>query len=158
MKPVLQALVLADRVYQDVTGKKVICGTFSGYKFSKKPPLAEVARPDGQKQQVLVGGMRAGSPCVYISLTDVCDGTKIQVQFVSLSRNIVLFGNEVTISNDDRLRNVEIAMPLPELPIAEAGSYALEVLCEGSILGSWRVLAEDLDAKKEGESHDSNPA
>lgn len=158
MKPVLQALVLADRVYQDVSGKKVICGTFSGYKFSKKPPLAEITRPDGQKQQVLVGGMRAGSPCVYISLTDVCDGTKIQVQFVSLSRNTVLFGKEIEIPNDDRLRNVEIAMPLPELPITEAGTFAVEVLCEGSLLGSWRILAEDLDATREGESRGSNSA
>lgn len=153
-KPVLQALVLADRVYQDVSGKKVICGTFSGIKFSKKPPIAEITRPDGQKQKVLVGGMRGGSPCAYLSLTDVCDGTIIQVQFVSLSKNTVLFGNAITISNVDRLRNVEITMPLPELPIAEAGIYALEVLCEGELLGSWRVVAEDLDAKKErGESN-----
>lgn len=156
--PVLQALVLADRVYQDVSGKKVICGTFSGFKFSKKPPVAEITRPDGKKQQVLVGGMRAGSPCAYISLTDVCDGTTIQVQFVNLSKNIVLFGNAVTISNVDRLRNVEIALPLPELPIAEAGIYALEVLCEGEILGSWRVLAENLDAKKEGECNGPSPS
>ena len=57
MKPVLQALVLADRVYQDVGGKKIIAGTFSGYKFSKKPPFAEIFRPDGTKQRVMVGGM-----------------------------------------------------------------------------------------------------
>lgn len=79
MKPVLQALVLADRVYQDVSGKKVIAGTFSGFKFSKRPPAGEIIRPDGQKQRVIAGGMSAGSPYVYISLTDVCDSTTIQI-------------------------------------------------------------------------------
>lgn len=157
MKPVLQALVLADRVYQDVSGKKVIAGTFSGFKFSKKPPVAEVTNPDGTKRRVLMGGSSVGSPYAYVSLTDVCDGTSLQFQFLNLSKNIVLFGTTVTISNVDRLSNIEVVLPLPMLPIAEAGVYALQVLCEGEILGSWRVVAEDMDAKKEdnpdGTSH-----
>lgn len=156
MKPVLQALVVADRVYQDAnSGKKIIAGTFSGFKFSKKPPVAEIVRPDGQKQQVLAGGMSAGSPYVYISLTDVCDNTIIQIQFLNLSKNIVLFGNEIKLGNVDRLSNTELVLPLPNLPISEAGVYALQVLCEGEILGSWRIVAEDLDANKEEPSDDS---
>jgi hypothetical protein len=149
VKPVLQALVLADRVYQDLSGKKVIAGTFSGFKFSKKPPVAEITRPDGQKQRILAGGMSAGSPYAYISLTDVCDNTTLQVQFLNLSKNTVLFGTSVTIPKVDRLNNTELVLPLPTLPIAEVGVYALQVACEGEILGSWRVVAEDLDAKKE---------
>ena len=157
--PVLQALVLADRIYQDnATGKKIIAGTFSGFKFSKKPAIAEIVRPDGQKQRVMMGGTSVGSPYAYISLTDVCEGTTVQIQFVSLSKNIVLFGNAVTISNADRLSNVEVILPLPMLPISEAGIYALQVVCEGQILGSWRVVAEDMDAKKEGQSDDPRPA
>ena len=140
----------ADRVYQDVGGKKIIAGTFSGYKFSKRPPVAEIVRPDGTKQKVLMGGMQMGSPSAYVSLTDVCDGTTIQVQFVNLSKNITLFANNVAISSVDRLSNVELVLPLPLLPITEAGVYALQIVCEGEILGSWRVMAEDLDAKKEG--------
>ena len=159
MKPVLQALVLADRVYQDVTGKKIIAGTFSGYKFSKKPPFAEIVRPDGTKQKVIMGGMQTGSPFAYVSLTDVCDGTAIQVQFVNLSKNIMLFGNQVAISNVDRLSNVELVLPLPALPITEAGVYALQIVCEGEILGSWRIIAENLDAKKkEEQSNGTGPS
>ena len=157
MKPVLQALVLADRVYQDVTGKKVIAGTFSGFKFSKKPPVAEIERPDGKKQRVLMGGSSMGSPYAYISLTDVCDGTTIQVEFINLSKNVVLFGNKIAVSNVDRLSNVEVVLPLPVLPISEAGVYALQVIWEGEILGSWRVVAEDLDAKKEERSNGTGP-
>lgn len=153
MKPVLQALVLADRVYQDVSGKKVIAGTFSGFKFSKRPPVADVVGPDGQTQRIITGGTSAGSPYVYISLTDVCEGTAIQIQFLNLTKNIVLFGNDaIAIPKVDRLSNVEVVLPLPTLPISEAGVYALQVVCEGEILGSWRVVAEDLDAKKEPQS------
>jgi hypothetical protein len=152
VKPVLQALVVADRVYQDASsGKKVIAGTFSGFKFSKRPPVAEIVRPDGQKQRVVAGCMSAGSPYVYISLTDVCDNTTIQIQFLSLSKNIVMFGNAVTIEKVDRLSNTELVLPLPTLPISEAGVYALQVICEGEILGSWRIVAEDLDAKNKEE-------
>jgi len=158
VKPVLQALVLADRVYQEVTGKKIIAGTFNGVKFSRKPPVADLACPDGGKQQVLMGGMAVGSPSAYISLTDVCDGTKLQIQFVNLSKNVALFGTEVAINNVDRLNNVELVLPLPVLPISEAGAYALQVLCEGEILGSWRLVAEDLDAKTEAHPDDTNPS
>ena len=158
MKPVLQALVLADRVYQEVGGKKIIAGTFGGYKFSERPPVAEISRPDGTKQRVLRGVMQAGSPFAYLSLTDVCDSTAIQVQFVNLSKNILLFGNQVEVSNVDRLSNVELVLPLPTLPITEAGVYALQIVCEGEILGSWRVVAEDLDAKKEDKSNGTGSA
>lgn len=145
MKPVLQALILADRVYQDVSGKKIIAGTFSGFKFSKRPPVADVVGPDGTVQRVVAGGSNAGSPYAYISLTDVCEGTKIQIQFLDLSKNIVLFGNDsIVLPRVDRLCNVEVVLPLPVLPISEAGTYALQVVCEGEILGSWRVVAEEL--------------
>lgn len=158
MKPVLQALVVADRVYQEVSGKKIIAGTFSGLKFSRKPPVAEIVRPDGQKQRVVMGGMSIGSPYAYVSLTDVCDGTKVQIQFLNLSKNVALFGNEVTLTNVDRLSNVELVLPLPPLPISEAGVYALQVVCEGEILGSWRIVAEDLDTRKEEQSSGTNPS
>lgn len=154
--PVLQALVLADRVYQDRSGKMIITGTFSGYKFTKKPPVVEIIRPDGTKQKAVMGGMNAGSPYAYVSLTDVCDGTVIHFQFVNLSRDKTLFGTEVTISNSDRLRNVEISLPLPTLPIVEAGIYALQVMCEGQLLGSWRVVAEDMDFKMEDQPDDTS--
>jgi hypothetical protein len=149
VKPVLQALVVADHVYQDVSGKKIIAGTFNTFKFSRKPPVAEVQGPDGTKQTVVRGGMQGGSPFAYVSLTDVCDGTKLQLQFVNLTRNAVLFGNEVTITNANRLTTVEMVFPLPRLPIQEAGVYALELLCDGDILGSYRITAENLDEKDE---------
>ena len=150
MKPVLQALVVADHVYQDVTGKKIIAGTFNTFWFSKKPQAREIERPDGAKQQVLPGGMRVGSPSAYVNLTDVCDGTQLRVQFVDLTRNVVLFGTDAKIGGVQRLNTVELVFALPELPIHEAGTYALEVVCEGEILGSYRITAVNMDEKHEG--------
>jgi hypothetical protein len=152
VKPVLQSLIIADHVYQDQTGKKIICGTFNTFKFSRKPPVMEVQRPDGSKQTVLMGGMHSGSPYAYVSLTDVCDGTKVQLQFVNLSKNVVLFGTEIPITNDNRLATIELVFPLPPLPIQETGTYALEVVCDGDILGSCRIMAENMDDKAAGQA------
>ncbi|MBN1909252.1 MAG: hypothetical protein JW818_05905 [Pirellulales bacterium] len=44
MKPILQALVVADHVYQDVTGKKIIAGTFNRILFKKNEPRGK--RPE----------------------------------------------------------------------------------------------------------------
>jgi hypothetical protein len=144
VKPVLQALVLAERVYQDITGKKIIAGTFNRVGFTLQPPVREVELPDGSKQIQIPGGMHGGSPYGYISLVDVCKGTRLLLQFVNLTKNAVLFGTELTVNSDDRLQAIELVVPLPPLPIQEPGIYAFEVVCEGEILGSYRITAEEL--------------
>lgn len=143
MKPVLQALVLADRVYQDVTGKKIIAGTFNCFLFSRKPVSREVELPDGSKQTQVPGGLHAGSPYAYISLTDVCKGTKLLLQFVDLAKNRPLFSTELTVDCSDRLQTIELVLPLPPLPIEGPGSYAFEIVWEGEILGSYRIIARE---------------
>ncbi len=150
MKPVLQALVLAEHVYQDVSGKKVIAGTFNRIRFSRKPPVKKVENPDGTKQTLVQGGMHGGSPFAYVSLTDVCDDTTLQLQFVNLTKNEILFGTAVLVSCNDRLATAELVFALPPLPIKEPGVYAIEVVCEGDILGSCRIKAEELDVENEG--------
>ncbi len=145
MKPVLQALVVADHVYQDQqTGKKIICGTFTTLRFSRRPPVTELQKPDGTKQAVFAGGMHSGSPYAYVCLTDVCDGTRLQLRFVNLTKNLVLFGTEAVLNGVDRLSTVEMIFPLPQLPIQEPGAFALELVCDDGILGSWRITAEEI--------------
>lgn len=140
MKPVLQALVLAEHVYEDKSGKKIIAGTFHQVMFGV-PAVLEVEGSDGGKRQQLVGSVHAGSPYVYLSLTDVCDGTKIRLQFVNLSKNTVLLETAMSLNCQNRLVTIELVLPLPPLPITEAGTYSLEVLSEDTILGSHRVIA-----------------
>ena len=146
MKPVLQALVLAEHVYTDGdSGKKIIAGTFDHILFKPIAELIqEVELPSGEKKRFIPGGMHSGSPYAYISLTDVIEGTELTLQFVNLTRNTVLLEKELTVNSNDRLRTVEIVAPLPALPISEAGVYALQVVCDGQILGSHRLIAEEL--------------
>jgi hypothetical protein len=145
VKPVLQALVLAEHVYEDkLSGKKIIAGTFNRLVMSKTPPIREVETPDGAKQTLVRSG-GSGAPYAYISFTDVCDSTECELQFVSLTRNQVIFRNSVVIQCDDRLRTIEIIAPLPRLPIPEPGVYAFEIVCEGEVIGSHRIIAVDGD-------------
>src|SRR5262245_35626445 len=55
MKPILQALVLADKVYEEKSGKKIIAGTFNRI-HTGKAPTQQVAKPDGTTQTVVQGG------------------------------------------------------------------------------------------------------
>lgn len=144
MKPVLQALVIAEHVYEAKDGKKIIAGTFNRVLFGHVP-TQEVARPDGTRLRTTPGGVHSGSPYAYIGLTDVCDGTELILQFVKLSTNKVLFETHVTLHGNERLATVEIVAPLPRLPIEEEGVYAFEVVCEGEIIGSHRIIAKQLN-------------
>ena len=139
MRPVLQALVLAERIYTDAaSGKKIIAGTFNRINIKRRKKTT----PDPTKVRQIHGGTSPGSPSAYISLTDVCPGTKIRLQFVSLTRNFVIFETEITIDCDDRLATVELVADLPELRIKESGIYTFEIVSEGEVLGSHRLTAE----------------
>lgn len=147
MKPVLQAFVLADHVYTDGSGKKIIAGTFN--RIIQKPvklpepPLT----PDpttGKERKHIMGGTDMGCPWFYLSLTDVVDGTQIILQFVDRGKNEVLFETSIKIQNNDRLATIEIAQPLPPLGrmLREPGEYSFDVVSEGEILGAHRLIVE----------------
>ena len=87
--------------------------------------------------------MQAGSPYVYFSVTELKERKMFEVRYVDLHDNRSLFQAEVQIECDDPLKTIEVSLPLPRLPLValEERSYALEVLCEGQLLGSHRVLA-----------------
>lgn len=141
MKPVLQALVLAEHVYTDKSGKKIIAGTFGGIRFKRGGLIHEQKCPDGTTQRVIEGGTVSGSPYAYIALKDVINKAEISLQFVNLSKNEVIFESTFSVESDDRFKLVEIVAPLPPLagPWTEDGIFAFEVLCEGEIIGSHRL-------------------
>ena len=84
MKPILQALILADHIYRDAaTGKHIIAGTFNQVVFQKggaKPKTVEVG---GEEKQVVPGGMQVGSPYVYVSLTDLRGKAQCVLRYVN---------------------------------------------------------------------------
>ena len=168
--PVLQAMLLADQVYQDRgTGKYVICGIFSAIHFTPKDDAAGMDRAAGSGGGGGGGGgdplgepgagfdpssstptptpvpiarlVRAGSPFAYVSLTELQGSRKFELRYVDLAENNVLFGTAFEVSCRDPLETIQITVPLPPLPIPHEGVYVLELLCEGELLGSHRVLA-----------------
>ena len=150
VKPVLQALVLAERIFETIDRRKIICGTFTAIELKTTSKTGD----DG-----IIRGGSSGSPYAYLSLTDVCDGTTLTIQFVSLRRNHVLFGKDIVLKCNDRLANIEIVLPLPHLHVGENGTYAFEVVCEGEILGSSRIgirITDDDESEGEEQSPPSN--
>jgi hypothetical protein len=144
VKPVLQALVLADRAYEDkASGKKIIAGTFGKLLF-KRNVAVEGVGPSGEKVQKIPGGMHSGSPYAYINLTEVRGEVPISLRYVDLSQNEAIFQSELTIRCDDPLQNVELLVALPPLPTPHEGVFAFEVLYQGEPLGSQRVVVEEL--------------
>ena len=168
--PVLQAMLLADQVYQDRgTGKYVICGIFSAIHFTPKDDAAGKDRAAGSggggggfggdplgepgagfdpssstptpTPVPIARLVRAGSPFAYVSLTELKGSRKFELRYVYLAENNVLFGTAFEVSCRDPLETIQITVPLPPLPIPHEGVYVLELLCEGELLGSHRVLA-----------------
>jgi hypothetical protein len=145
MKPILQALVLAERIYEDKSGRKIIAGTFNQISFGQNV-AKQVEMPDGTKRQVISGGTDPGSPSAYISMTDVVEGTEIFLQCLNVSKNTEVFHINFRIDKADRLSTVEIVAPLPPISqfLKEAGTFSLDVVWKGEILGSHRIRVVDL--------------
>jgi len=150
-KPVMQALLLADHVYQDrATGKHVISGTFRTLNVVRRSEDTKSTEEDTQSpdscglvakrpQEV----MQAGSPFVYFNLTDVHGEVHLVLRYVDLTTNEVLFQANVTVQSEDPLIPAEVFSPLPVLPVPREGPYALELLWDDEPLGYYRIVAED---------------
>lgn len=138
MKPVLQALLLADHVYRDASsGKHIIAGTFSQLYF-KRNGSTEAASPSQPVRVSPNEVQRIGSPWLYLSLTELNGEVPLVLRYVSLTGDRVLFEVEMVVKNDDPLKTVEIVMPLPLLPNI-VGIHVLELLWDNEMLGIHRI-------------------
>ena len=147
-KPILQAMVLADHVYQDrSTGKYIIAGTFS--RVNMVPPLVEQKQEDGpasnQPKKMTGSITRAGSPYLYLGLVEVHGKISLKLKFVDLSDGDVLFVMNFEVASVDPLALGEYSVPVPMLPLKQPGTYSLDLLHNEEILGSWRILAKQED-------------
>jgi len=155
MKPVLQSLVLAERVYEEKSGKKIIAGTFNGLLIGKIP-LVQIELQNGSKVRMIPGGTDSGCPSLYISITDVVDGTELRLDVSNVSKNMVLFSTNFKIQQSDRLATVEIIAPLPPFRsyIRESGVFSFDLIWQGEILGSHRLMVKEIELptqQEEGE-------
>jgi hypothetical protein len=147
IKPTLQALVLADHVYVDkYSGKFVIAGTYNQLNVFPKP-VADATQPlevgpEGRQLQ-MHEIFRLGNTFAYVSLTNVRGENSLELRYVNLSDDSVLFKMEFKVAGDDPLKTLEMAMQVPPLPGA-VGDYAMELLAQDEILGSHRVRVVEI--------------
>ena len=150
MKPVLQAILLAERVYADQSGKKIICGTFNKILLNRNSAVQD--HPTDPTKKKVQGGTDIGCPSVYVSLTDVVPEIDVTLRFMNVSTNQVLLEMPVNIKCNDRLAAVEFALALPPLGmcVTEPGTYSLDLMWNGEIIGSHRLVAQDTTESEEG--------
>ena len=125
LRPLVQALILADHVYRDqATHKFVIAGTF---------------------RQILVPSFPiqyAWPVAAYVSLTNLRGKLALHLRFVDLHDLKVLVRTPAFgVDSEDPLASIELACQVGVLPLPHAGAYALEVVANDEPVGSLRILA-----------------
>lgn len=151
-KPILQAMVLADHVYQDrVTGKFIIAGTFSTIVHSQVARLPDDGRSEIQgARQVFAGPLtQIGSPYLYLALAEIHGQVPLQLKFVDLSDASVRFDAEFEVTSIDPVSVSEYVLQMPSLPAEKLGTYSLDLLYDGEIMGSWRIDVKSMPQQGE---------
>lgn len=152
MKPILQALLLADYIYEDKrTGKKVVAGIFNRisigtYKMQggQQDLEGEEGEPPREGKVVLpvAAVQKSGNPTAYISLTEIRGEVSLEVQCVNLdTHELVYHTSPLVVKARSPLDTKEIILPVPALPNVP-GAYVIQVLWDGEILGMYRVILE----------------
>ena len=131
-KPVLQALVLADNVYQDGrTGKMVIAGTFSKLWATQFP--AKLGR----------------TTQAYICLTELQGSVTLSLRYLDLQTNeLLLKSPDIVVNSENPLATVQLVTEVPPFPMPHEGFYVFELLAGDEPLGSLRIEV----GKRKGEA------
>jgi Family of unknown function (DUF6941) len=153
VKPILQALLIADHVYQDkVTGKKIVAGIFRNLYYQTSPPQPSSEPGEGNQQSKIVrvaaGGQRAGSPFCYISLTEVHGEQEFELRYVDLHDDKPLIQTTFSVNASSPVDTVEAIIPLPALPVGKAGTFSFELLWHNEPIGAHRIQVTEI--KPEG--------
>ena len=124
-----------------------MAGIFSSLVIVKKRPEQEQQTtreqqtgPTNYAAQIPVSQVeQAGSPYVYINLTDLRGKTELRLRYVSLEDHKVMFQtNLFPVTADSPLDSVEAIVPFPKLPLVPC-TYALELLSGDEPLGACRI-------------------
>ena len=148
VKPVLQALLLADHIYQDVqTHKIIVAGTFDRLMIFRSEDDAGKGEPSADAERTIkpiAEVQQVGSPYAYINITEVRGKVALELRYVHLESHEVLFKTSpLPVEAKSPLDTVEVVIPIPVLP-RKVGVYALEVLCENELLGAHRVVVQEI--------------
>lgn len=129
VKPILEALVLADHIYSDQTnGKRVIAGTFNliwAKEFPATHPVKTFA---------------------YIALTEIHGTVNIKLVFRELSNDeAIMASHEIPVLSPSPLETMNLSIEIPPFRLPHEGTYAFEVYADGELLGSKRIQAKKLE-------------
>jgi hypothetical protein len=124
VRPILQALVLADHIYIDAkTGKKIIAGTFN-----------HLAAPEFPSHF-------GRTTYAFISMTEVHGNTPVTLKYTDLSNSETLMEiRDLPMeAPNDPLATVEMVVELPRFPMPHEGIFAFEVYAHEEPIGSLRI-------------------
>ena len=150
MKPIVQALLVADHIYTDEQSKKkIICGIFHRLYYRKLEVAPLIGKDGGGEEEkrllrVPLTGFDSGSPFCYIGLTSIHGIQDFELRYVDLAEDKPLFGVEFKVDCKNPLETVEIVFPLPRLPHDKPGNFALELLWKNEPLGLHRITVEEM--------------
>jgi hypothetical protein len=138
IKPIIQALLLADNVYTDAeTGKRVIAGVFDRITVPEVP------------------GHFLHVTCLYVSLTEVRGEVDVMIRYVDLDSNEVLLEHGPTnLTSDDPLASIDFSVQVPPLPVPHEGVFALELHANNELVGMMRITATLAGQPGEGEEEE----
>jgi hypothetical protein len=139
IKPILQALLLADNIYTHVeTGKRVIAGVFDSITLQEVP------------------GHSLQASSLYIALKGIRGRLDVMVRYVDLESNEVLREHgPIRLEWDDPLTIVDFVVPVSSLPVPHEGVYLLEVLANDELIGMLRIIATLADESDEEEEENA---
>jgi hypothetical protein len=155
IKPIVQAILVADHVYTDAgTGKKIVTGIFHSIFTRKQAVRIEQVGEGSERRQLKVpisaAGFQMGSPFAYISLANVRGKQQFSLRYVDLSTDEARFQAEFGVDCKDPLATVELAVPLPPLPADKPATFALELVWNDEPLGSYRIQVQFLEEPPPG--------
>jgi hypothetical protein len=150
VKPVLQALLIADHAYVDaVTGKKVVAGIFHHMFFSKQV-LKRSKEDSTVRLPFNPSGYKAGSPFCYVSLTEVRGAQDFVLRYVDLSSDRSVFEICFRVDSKNPLATQDAVIPLPSLPTGTSGVFALELTWNEETIGACRILVTEQKENADG--------
>lgn len=152
MNPRVQAILIADNVYEDKsTGKKVVTGIFDNLSFINAQQFQERIQKQCEEEGVegaerrIPGGLVSGSPTCYIRLTDVRGQQAFVLRYVYINEDQVLLTTAFQVNSNDPLRAIDVILPLPPLPANKEGTFALELVWNNDVIGSHRVTVREIE-------------
>jgi len=125
-KPVLQAFIIADDVYQGINHRKFcIAGTFNMLTAQKFPAMFH--KPTK----------------AYINLADILEDSTISLRYVDPQYQTVLFEiNDLPLKRAQANRNVEVIVELPPFPMPHAGEFHLELWVGNELISIAKLIVE----------------